>query len=55
MISASGYVIFSTVQDMRFDPNYRQSVTLTSTYSGGLKQEVEKAELPVATRKSLQR
>lgn len=27
--------------------NYRQSLTLTNTYTGGLKSEVEKAELPI--------
>jgi hypothetical protein len=27
--------------------SYRQSLTLTNAYSGGLKQEVEKADLPV--------
>ena len=41
--------LLRTVQEYRgLIANYRQSVTLTSTYSGGLKQEVEKAELPVA-------
>lgn len=41
--------LIRTVQEYRaLITNYRQSVTLTSTYSGGLKQEVEKAELPVA-------
>ena len=41
--------LLRTVQEYRaLMANYRQSVTLTNTYSGGLKQEVEKAELPVA-------
>ena len=41
--------LLRTVQEYRgLIANYRQSLTLTNTYSGGLKQEVEKAELPVA-------
>jgi len=28
--------------------NYRQSITLTSAYTGGLKNEVEKLDLPIA-------
>ena len=42
-------VLVRTVQEYRaLIANYRQSLTLTNTYSIGLKQEVEKAELPVA-------
>lgn len=38
-----------TVQEYRaLIASYRQSLTLTNAYSGGLKDEVEKAELPVA-------
>ena len=41
--------LLRTVQEYRaLIANYRQSLTLTNTYSGGLKEEVEKAELPVA-------
>lgn len=40
--------LLRTVQEYRsLLANYRQSLTLTNAYSGGLKQEVEKAELPV--------
>jgi hypothetical protein len=40
--------LIRTVQEYRtLLSNYRQSLTLTNTYTGGLKQEVEKAELPV--------
>jgi hypothetical protein len=40
--------LLRTVQEYRsLLSNYRQSLTLTNAYSGGLKQEVEKADLPV--------
>lgn len=40
--------LLRTVQEYRsLLVNYRQSLTLTNAYSGGLKQEVEKADLPV--------
>jgi len=40
--------LIRTVQEYRsLLSNYRQSLTLTNTYTGGLKQELEKAELPV--------
>ena len=40
--------LYRTVQEYQgLFASYRQSVTLTDTYSGGLKEEVEKAELPV--------
>ena len=40
--------LFRTVKEYQgLFASYRQSVTLTATYSGGLKTEVEKAELPV--------
>ena len=40
--------MFRTVKEYQgLFASYRQSVTLTATYSGGLKTEVEKAELPV--------
>jgi len=40
--------LYRTVQEYQgLFASYRQSVTLTDTYSGGLKAEVEKAELPV--------
>ncbi len=39
--------LFRTVQEYQgVLAGYRQSLTLTSTYSGGLKAEVEKADLP---------
>ena len=40
--------LFRTVKEYQgLFASYRQSVTLTNTYSGGLKTEVEKADLPV--------
>jgi hypothetical protein len=42
--------LLRTVQEYRsLLSNYRQSLTLTNAYSGGLKQEVEKADLPVVS------
>lgn len=39
--------LVKTVQEYRaFLDNYKQSLTLTSAYSGGLKSEVEKSDLP---------
>jgi len=45
--------LFRTVSEYNeLFKNYQQSITLTSTYAGGLKKEVERVELPEASEES---